>query len=107
MLLIILLSILLFIIYSQIVQQIYTRFKDKETMKNKDKLWLLFNIVIFFILFLVLYVLIFEGQDMDDTTEENSFKPITLSYEEARGIARKGLLRKKYDLVSDNDIMDI
>ena len=39
MLLIILLSILLFIIYSQIVQQIYTRFKSKETMKNKDKLW--------------------------------------------------------------------
>ena len=115
MLLIILLSILLFIIYSHIVQKIYTRFKDKETMKNKDKLWLLFNIVIFFILCLVLYILIFEGQDMNDTTEEikipeipeNPEKPITLSYEKAKEIARMNLLRKKYDLVSDNDIMDI
>ena len=52
---------------------------------------------------------------MNDTTEEieipeipeNSEKPITLSYEKAKEIARMNLLRKKYDLVSDNDIMDI
>ena len=106
MLLIILLSILLFIIYSQIIQQIYNRYQDPETIKREDNLWLLFTIIIFSMLFIVLYILIFKKDtiNIDDNVEEielpdTSTTPLT--YEQAKKIARENLLREKYDLLQD------